>query len=134
MRLRELSMRDSVWRRGATRVLMAAFILRALIPVGYMPDLGLLSKGILKVVICTGSGSKTLLLDHTGKPLPAKNTAKHNQVCAFTGLAGVALPTIDHSPIMRDFEANPLIKSAEMVLPPVRAGPILGSRGPPQLS
>ncbi len=118
------------------RLLLLSFALRALVPLGYMPDFHALSQGTFKVVICTASGSKTLEVDSQGKILPATPGKTHNdQPCAFTGLAALNLPQLDivtFEPVLAD--DAPLMAPLAVTLPPVRAGPILGSRGPPSHS
>jgi hypothetical protein len=43
-------------RRGAALLLLCAVLLRALIPVGFMPDMSSLAAGEFRLVICTGHG------------------------------------------------------------------------------
>ncbi|WP_114395273.1 DUF2946 family protein [Oleisolibacter albus] len=46
-------------------LLLGAMLLRGLVPVGMMPDLSRLSQGAIPLVICTGSGEMTVLMDLT---------------------------------------------------------------------
>jgi hypothetical protein len=101
-----------------------------------MPDFRALSQGTFKVVICTASGSKTLEVDSQGTTHPAAPGTNHNdQPCAFTGLAALNLPQLDIVTFEPVLAADaPLLAPLAVTLPPVRAGPILGSRGPPSYS
>lgn len=120
-------------RAGIAQILLLAFALRALVPVGYMPDLAALSKGTLQVVICTANGSETVLLDAGGKT--HKKTNSHaDQPCAFSGLHAAALTASVAEPAKPAIEVSRLKFAFEALLPPARAGPALGSRGPPTLS
>ncbi|MEQ1671045.1 MAG: hypothetical protein ABL893_09320 [Hyphomicrobium sp.] len=124
-----------VLRRWAAHLLLLAFVARALVPVGYMPDFSAASKGVFKVTICSQLGSKTIFLDVNDKPAPNQQGSHHDQPCALTGMAAVALPVIDIVPFSAPvFEVSPLIPRLAVQLPPSRAGPHLGSRGPPLLS
>lgn len=124
--------RTGSWSAWIVHVLLLAFALRALVPAGYMPDFGALSKGVYKVVICTSAGSKSITVDADGHSVPDNSGAHGDQPCAFSGLAAKALPNPQSIAI-----ALPLLREADqfevlsVVLPPARAGPVLGSRGPP---
>ncbi|MEQ1715029.1 MAG: DUF2946 family protein [Hyphomicrobium sp.] len=123
-------------KRWVAHLLLLALVSRALIPVGYMPDFSAAAKGAFKVVICSAMGAQTIALDEGGKPhLPDQSNGHHEQPCAFSGLAAVALPALDAIPIViAEFRNSALIPRVVVQLPPTRAGPVLGSRGPPQLS
>lgn len=117
------------------RILVIAFAVRALIPVGYMPDLGALSRGVLKVVICTGSGNHSAALDAADQPQPKNNTSHASEPCAFAGLVQIAqfTPTVEPArPVYT--EPSAIVPTVAVVLPPARAGPTRTSRGPPQVS
>ncbi|MEZ5898648.1 MAG: hypothetical protein R3D51_04055 [Hyphomicrobiaceae bacterium] len=128
-------MRTATARVWIAKILIIAFACRALIPVGYMPDFDALSKGVVKVVICTSSGDQVIALDANGKPHPAQNGAHVHHPCAFSGLASVDLPDLGlNSPKPAFVEDNLPNASQAAMLPPARAGPGLGSRGPPDFS
>lgn len=128
-------MRTATARMWIAKILIIAFACRTLIPVGYMPDFDALSKGVIKVVICTSSGDKTVAFDANGKPHPAKDGAHAHHPCAFSGLASVDLPDLGLNSLKPVFvEDNLPIASRTAMLPPARAGPGLGSRGPPDFS
>jgi len=115
----------------ALLVILAA---RALIPAGYMPDFRSLSKGTLSVVICTGSGLKTVLLDQDGKPLPTHDQSDRHHPCAFTGLAAVTATNFVPFAFAQGLNASTVVWF-EIDAPTLRrVGPPLGSRGPPTLA
>lgn len=121
-------------RTWLAHVLLLAFACRALIPAGFMPDFGAISKGVFKVVICSGSGNKVVALDADGKPAHSGGAHAH-QPCAFSGLAAVAVPDLGldrHAPVYA--QVATLKANAATAQPPTRAGPVLGSRGPPLFS
>lgn len=129
------SLNDSRVGRATLRVAMLLFALRALIPVGYMPDLGGLREGQVQIVICTGTGTQVLLVDAAGQPLDADHTPDHAGAadCAFAtaSASGLALPAI--VPVL----ARPAVAMAALpdtaghaLLAPAQ-GPPLGSRAPP---
>lgn len=133
MRFYKLSLRDQ-FRHAALWVLLCAFVLRALIPVGYMPDFGSLNRGALKVVICTGAGSKTLVLDATGDPVPSRQTRKVDHPCAFTGIAAAVASFANLEFIAQRYSSHRflfLTASQSFLRNP---GFVLGPRGPPRLA
>lgn len=122
-------------RRWVAHLLLFAFVARALVPVGYMPDFSAASKGVFKVVICSATGAKAIAIDADGKQVPVQQGDHHDQPCAFTGMAAVALLAVDVIPLAApEFHVSTLIPRLAVQLPPTRAGPQLGSRGPPQIS
>ena len=140
MNIRQDGFRFDVWKRWVASLLLLAFALRALVPVGYMPDFAAAAKGEYKVVICSAAGSKTISLDADGLPAsqqPGDHApAGHDdQPCAFTGIVAMADPEFPGLKISAPVTALEIIaprRTAE--LPPARAGPALGSRAPPQHS
>lgn len=118
-------------RRWVSNLLLLAFVVRGLVPVGYMPDFSAGSDGIFKVVICSAMSAKTIVLDDSGKPL---SEVHHDQPCSFAGLAAVVVPEIDAIQlVIPDSEGSNFSPHLAVRLPPTRAGPQLGSRGPPQV-
>ena len=122
------------------RLLLTVVVLRALIPVGFMPDFGAAANGEFKIVICTASGTQLVTLDADGQPVkeaPASDqkSQHHDEPCAFTGLVTVAAAVLDAPHLIAPpRDGAETIVSADVTLPPARAGPPLGSRGPPQFS
>ncbi|MBA2125410.1 hypothetical protein DLM45_04125 [Hyphomicrobium methylovorum] len=117
------------------RLLAIAFALRSLVPVGFMPDVAAAQDGNFRVIICTVHGMVAVEVDETGKIVPGKTDAKTGQQCTFSVLGTLLLPTLDGGVILsvRRVIAAELPMLA-VDLPPVRAGPQLGSRGPPTIS
>jgi len=122
--------------RWLGHLVLLAFICRALIPIGYMPDFAAVSEGSFKVVICTSQGSQMMQLDENGKKVPANPESTHHQPCAFSSatptVAPLYLAEIGIEPVGLVTEVS--FASVFEELPPVRAGPALGSRAPPHLS
>lgn len=128
-------LRHGALRQWVASLLTVLFVARALIPTGYMPDFSAAAKGVFKVVICSAGGAKSVVLDADGKPVPHPKGDQHEQPCAFTGMAAVSLPVIEALAVEApDFQVSSVIPRLAVQLPPARAGPQLGSRGPPQVS
>lgn len=111
-----------------TLALLGVFI-RALIPVGFMPDFG--QQAGTALVICSGLETKTIYVDDKGQPAPAH---KVETPCEFA-LNPVALkPAVSVSslfvPYIADFVApdQPLTFAVAWVVTHAEA------RGPPSLS
>ena len=123
--------------RFMARLTLVLFALRALVPVGFMPDLGALGHGQVQIVICTGDGTRSLLVDEAGKPLADQDSHKahHAADCPFSMASAKAflLPAPVVAAGYPDVERGFLPPArAEAVLPPAQ-GPPLGQRGPPVL-
>lgn len=113
------------------RLLLVASLVRALIPAGFMPDFS--GADGLKLVICTASGNQLVDLDETGQPSETRSHA--SEPCAFSGIGVVALPVIDFVDFVPPAAvADLFVPASTFGLPPVRAGPTLGSRAPPFVS
>lgn len=132
MNIRGDASSSSLLRQWVLCLLLGAMLLRAFVPVGYMPDVASKSPSLFKFVICPHHGS--MVASEKG-PASDDKAKRQYQPCAFSGLASVALPEAEA------FEAAALIwapapKSFQLALhiPRARTGPVLGSRGPPALS
>ncbi|HML31022.1 MAG TPA: hypothetical protein PKE16_19690 [Hyphomicrobium sp.] len=68
-----------------------AFAVRSLLPMGFMltasPDDG----GIPQIVICTGHGPQSWVLDDKGVPHPAKSSADQQTTCPYAPAGAVAV-------------------------------------------
>ncbi|MBA4130770.1 MAG: hypothetical protein C0519_05035 [Hyphomicrobium sp.] len=121
--------RVRVWLGHA---LLAAFMLKALIPAGFMPDFSGQDGQSFKIVICTANGSK--LVD-AGDDGSGGSVAKHaGEPCALNALAALAAPDVAASVLyhgLLDTARQEIAPAA--VLPPVRAGPAHSPRAPPSL-
>ncbi|WP_339856656.1 DUF2946 family protein [uncultured Nisaea sp.] len=134
----------SKFRNGSYRVRLAArltlllFILRAVIPVGYMPDLQALADGGVEIVICTPSGIETIRVGPDGRPIGPSDKKDNGQSatpeCPFHAAFAHAFTVPDLAPltkIARLASVNPAPASEDVPLPPAN-GPPLGSRAPPR--
>ena len=71
---------------------LAAMLLRALLPEGWMPNpTGLAGT---PVVLCTAYGMQHIVLDQDGKPAKPSDS-KHSDVCPFAAAAHFAPPAAD---------------------------------------
>ena len=124
--------RVRVWLGHA---LLVAFVLKALIPAGFMPDFSGADGGPFKIVICTANGTKIVDADVDGTPHDG-SVAKHmGEPCSLGSLAAFTPPDLlatVASPATDAASLAPLQLSVS--LPPARAGPANGSRAPPFLA
>jgi len=135
MILQEDVRRTPALRQWFAHLVLIAFACRALIPIGYMPDFNAASKGSFKVVICTGNGSQVMQLDANGHDTPSAPEKIHSQPCAFSSVAAIASLAVSTT----EFAVLALATEIDFLSvfensPPTRAGPTLGSRGPPRIS
>lgn len=82
----------TAWRRYAAIFALTAILLRAFVPLGWMPSAT--QGAAFEVVVCTLSGQKHIALDANGNPLSdqQKDTSDHAP-CAFATAANLAPPT-----------------------------------------
>ncbi len=127
------------WTKGRVlhgllaRAVLLAFVVGAMVPAGYMPDFSAASQGLLKVVICGASGAKALAADAKLHDGPGQSQSAHDQPCTYSGLAVVTLASMEPAGLHIPRTAGQSIGPRRIiVLDPSRAGPVLGSRGPPQ--
>lgn len=122
------------------RLLLFATVLRALAPLGFMPDLQALQEGRVEIVLCTGIGFKTITVDAAGRPvLPDGSDAPSDPGegagadCAFRSPAAAALllPEVAALPAPAAAYSERLRPAAAQALPPPAQGPPLGARAPP---
>lgn len=117
--------------------LLALMMLRAAIPVGFMPDLDALREGRIEIVVCTPGGLKTITVpDDAAGPAGSEGGSSNGATaheCPFDAVVSqAALLAEPVSDIGRPAElaGPPLILGAGA--PTVRSfGPPLGSRAPP---
>lgn len=88
-------------RFAAIHLALAAMVLRALLPAGWMPG----ASAGTPLVVCTMNGPERIVLGADGKPLkhqPSQDDALHHEMCPFAGaphlaspsaVAGIALPS-----------------------------------------
>lgn len=134
-RIGTASLKEGSVGRATVRVAMLLFALRALVPVGYMPDLGGLREGQVQIVICTGAGTQVLLVDANGQPLDRNHAPDHAGAadCAFATATASALvlPATAPTPGVPAVGANARPDAADHALLLLAQGPPLGSRAPP---
>lgn len=86
----------NTWRRSFTGrnralalwILAAALMLRILVPTGWMPIIG--ADGMTRITLCTGEGRVVAWVDRSGEVHEQgtpKSDPRHDQPCAFSGLA-----------------------------------------------
>jgi hypothetical protein len=117
-------------------LILTAFCLRALIPVGFMPAFSAGSVSSFKVVICSAGGAHTVDFDLGGSdPAPGTDT-KSDSPCAFAGLGTASIGAVAIASIEAPaFEARTIGRQLpDYAVPPARAGPAVGSRAPPILA
>ncbi|MFM2042913.1 MAG: hypothetical protein RLY86_1489 [Pseudomonadota bacterium] len=89
------SERIAPWVAG---ILLVVMFVRALIPAGFMPDAEAASRGGFALVICTGMGERTILVDADGLPLqesdPGNTGIPPSPLCAFAGLPLALVPLL----------------------------------------
>lgn len=126
-------------RRAVAWLALFLFALHAVLPTGYMLDTESLRDGRYEVVICTGAGLQSVVLDTSGNRIapdgPATPGSDGTLKCPFATVAGKAL-AVPEQPVPLTAHA---VRSVPGVLPPALVLPAsvvrlpLGSRAPPIL-
>ncbi len=116
-------------RRIALALACAAILLRALIPAGFMP--GRSDTGAIAMVVCTGSGALTMVMDRDGHWSPAKpdhapGKSQPDHPCAF---AAAAAALTQPAGILEPLPA-PVAENTALALP-AHQRPGLGLAAPP---
>lgn len=130
--------RDTDWRRLA-RLTLLLFALRALLPVGFMPDLGLLKQGGFQIVLCTAQGPTAVTVDADGEPVDPDGgghdpaDAAFAKDCPFGTAFAKAfdVPTLVATGFLAVPAAVATAAPRPLDLRPPPQGPPLGSRAPP---
>ncbi len=78
-------------RRYLNLLIGLAFAVRSLLPVGFMLTASPEAGGALQIVICTGHGPQSWVLDDKGVPHPAKTTADEKSTCPYAPVGAVAV-------------------------------------------
>ena len=77
-------------RSAAVHVAIAAMLLRALLPAGWMPS----AEAGTPITICTMNGPMQIVLGHDGQPLKQKpGDTRHHAACPFAAAPHMALAT-----------------------------------------
>jgi hypothetical protein len=124
----------SGWRIAVTRTALFLFILRSLIPPGFMPGIDAAGEGRIEVVVCTGAGLKTLVLDEKGNPVaPDDRQSGSADECPFGAVTAKAFLLPDALPqAPRPVSVQDrAVDLRNLALKPPAQGPPLGSRAPP---
>jgi hypothetical protein len=120
------------WHATVVRWLLLGVVLRALLPVGYMPQFGTPSGEAVAFVICTEHGLVQTAKPDSGPQTPGEAAHKASDVCAFGGLAHLFQPTADSSafgiPLHVATTGKPFLRVST---PPTTIGPHVGARAPP---
>src|SRR5687767_8251136 len=85
--------KSAYFTHGLTVVLLTAFMLRALIPTGWMPQASTTGDGIT-LVICTVAGLQEITLGPDGHPQPAGDEGQANDPCPFAAVAKFTPPAL----------------------------------------
>ena len=96
MSFRARSHESALFTHGLTVVLLTAFMLRALIPTGWMPQASTTGDGIT-LVICTVAGLQEITLGPDGHPQPAGDVDQANaghDPCPFAAVAKFTPPAL----------------------------------------
>lgn len=83
--------------RCVLTLLAIIILLRAIVPVGFMPDLSQLANGVFEVVICSGDGLSTITVDGDGNPVAPHGSDTgpvEDGLCPFAVAAAVALAAL----------------------------------------
>ena len=125
-------------RRVIATLALFLFALHAVLPAGYMLDTDSLRDGRYEVVICTGAGLQTVVVDKSGNRIadgPATPGGEGTLKCPFATVAGKAL-AVPEQPVLLTIHAA---RAVPGLLPPALGLPAsadrlpLGSRAPPIL-
>jgi hypothetical protein len=86
-------------RFAAVHLALAAMVLRALLPAGWMPG----ASAGTPLVVCTMNGPEQIVLGADGKPLkhqPSQDDARHHEMCPFAAAASLATPSAPATPAL----------------------------------
>ena len=120
------------WRATVARLLLLCVVVRALLPVGYMPSFGLKGDQSLHLVICLGDGGSVNADAAPGSPSQDGPGAAAHEQCAFSFLPRLFVPDSPGLVI-----APQAFVGEAPGCPPLAhrfsstAGPAVGSRAPP---
>lgn len=126
-------------RRDECRAFLAGFVLlaflfRALIPVGFMPDMQALQHHVIKITLCSMDGAKEILVDGGAKQDRNKSHPSHKkEICAFGAAPQTAL--LDFVPLSLPvlFAVSERLAAIQKLLFPAQSSGIHQPRAPPAL-
>jgi len=117
-------------REGAFFLVLAAFLCRALLPTGFMPEFSKVAGG-MQMVICSGYMEKTISVSVDHDPAAPHDQAAQKDACPFAVGSGGALPApiLTLLPVLLS-PANVIVTINDAVSVPHLAQPY-PSRAPP---
>ena len=124
---------------GVLYLLLFTLALRALIPLGYMPDAGALRDGRIQIALCTAAGVSTMpaAMVPPVPDAPASDKATTGTDCAFSLLSqqAQAVPASTAAPALWVVLFSSSAPVADNTTLPAAGthGPPLGSRAPPSV-
>jgi hypothetical protein len=113
-----------IMRRCLVRITLALFALRALVPAGYMPDLGALDAGHLEIVLCSAHGDA---------PSPPQHMPRDDCPFGMVLVKGFVAPVLPVLLLPAAAIDVAFLDNKPAGLRPPSHGPPLGSRAPPAL-
>ena len=135
LRKRSRQLNLAVWHTLLSLTIVA-FLCRAVIPAGYMPDSSEEQKGIFAITLCVPQGGTSAMLmaliDDPAEPDPGDQVG--NPECPFALLAAQHLLPTQAAPALAGAIAHrplPLLHQNHSLPPLPAQGPPLGSRAPP---
>ncbi|WP_145748629.1 DUF2946 family protein [Nitrospirillum amazonense] len=117
-------------------LLVAAFMLRALVPAGMMPEVSVTDdEPVLTMVLCSGSVPDAGVLREMGLPVHQGTSKDHGASCPFAGMGALGL-TAPAGPVLAVVWTVLLDRlTPVMARPgPVRRPSGISARGPPSMS
>lgn len=113
-----------------------AFLCRAFIPVGYMPDSSSERQSPFAITLCSMGGTTLVQLDLSAEPDSSSHDGSYAETCPY-GLSISSTFTYDDALILAGtaaFHALVHPVGSQTALPAPALGPPLGSRAPPAAS
>lgn len=128
-------------RRIASWLVLLALLVRGLIPVGFMPEVGALRHGVYAITVCSGSAQKNVIVDRDGNVVdPAGQGAPasghpDDGPCLFAlSLQVAALVLLAVALVLLASERSPWRLPAGLHTPFERPPGTPGARAPPAWS
>lgn len=123
----------TAFRRLAGWLVLCALFLRALVPAGFMPDLGALADGAYPITICSGGFERTILLDKDGNPVDQPAPHASESPCVFAAVVSLALPVLAAIllPLLALAPLARWVPSTSTPVPFPRPPGLAGPRAPP---
>ncbi len=123
--------RLSGWRASVARWLLLCVMVRALLPLGFMPELKTGADAGLHFVICSSDGAAPLDAA-PGQPPNDGQKGPAATHCVFSGLASLALPEVATASVGAPLADTSPVRMARFEFHFARyAGPHVGARAPP---